>query len=235
MNILDAKSLQNVGQEYRGTTLDDKMNATEFIWYDQTYEAILSYGWNQSFAKQIHEEVYEQYNVLKILPVGCKSLESFHVSVLCEGKHLAQQIEQYYVKRINEYNNSKRNKQDYMYIHSFICMEKSMKDWNRNHRYWTVFTPERACKGSAIEFIRKRLKLKEREIICVGDSANDISMLSIDGYNSVIVANASQELLNFYNTQAMNGNNETIIKTIKETTLDVIEGLKYYGPQLLKQ
>eukprot|EP01083_Nonionella_stella_P142957 443324_1 len=89
-----------------------------------------------------------------------------------------------------------------MVIHSFTCLERTMEQYN--DAYWSVFTPERAGKGQAIEFLKRRLHLKESDIICCGDSGNDISMLSIDGINSVIVANASQELLDFYATKKEN-------------------------------
>ena len=37
-----------------------------------------------------------------------------------------------------------------------------------------------------------------RNIICIGDSGNDVSMMSIDGVHSVVVANASPDLTEFY-------------------------------------
>ena len=213
-------------------SFDDRMDGTEFLWYDRSYEAALSEGWDQQFAEQIHDEVSKKFNLLK-LPPKSKSLEPFRVGVLCEGQKLAKEIEQYYIKRVKEYNVENKNKSGFiaMEIHSFTCIERNMKE--NDNAYWSAFTPEKAGKGSAIEFLRGRLHLKENDIICMGDSGNDISMLGIDGYNSVIMANASQELLSFYEKKS-NGNNDKMIKTKQPKTLGVIEGLQFYGPRLLK-
>ena len=216
-------------------SFDDSMDSTEFLWYDKSYQALLSEGWDQQFAELIHGEVCNKYELLKLPPKSI-SVETFRIGVLCQGQKLAKEIEQYYIRRVNEYNQSNKDKSGFipMEIHSFTCIERNIAD--NNNAYWSAFTPQRAGKGSAIEFLRKRLHLKENDIICMGDSGNDISMLGIDGYNSVIMQNSSQELLNFYEQKTNGGdNNDKMIKTTKPNTLGVIQGLQFYGPKLLNK
>jgi len=55
--------------------------------------------------------------------------------------------------------------------------------------------PRRATKLTALEYLRKKLGLKEGEIIYCGDSGNDILPLTF-GYKSIIVRNAVPELKN---------------------------------------
>lgn len=215
-------------------SFDDTMDTTNFLWYDRSYEALLSEGWDQEFAELVHKEVSTKYQLLP-LPPKSKSCESFRIGVLCQGLKLAKEIEQYYIKRVNEYNEENKNKSGFnrMEIHTFTCVERNLKD--NDEAYWSAFTPEKAGKGSAIEFLRRRLHLQTNKIICMGDSGNDISMLGIDGYNSVIMENSSQELLNFYKQKTKgNGNGDKMMKTTKPKTLGVIEGLQFYGPRLLK-
>lgn len=55
--------------------------------------------------------------------------------------------------------------------------------------------PRSATKLTALEYLRKKLGLKEGEIIYCGDSGNDILPLTF-GYKSIIVRNAIPELKN---------------------------------------
>ena len=219
-------------------SFDDSMESTEFLWYDKSYEALLYEGWDQEFAELIHSEVCNKYELLP-LPTKSKSLETFRVGVLCQGLKLAKEIEQYFIFRVKQYNDENKDKSGFipMEIHSFTCIERNIPD--NDDAYWSAFTPERAGKGSAIEFLRKRLQLKESNIICMGDSGNDISMLGIDGYNSVIMGNSAKELLDFYEQRTKGkgkgNNNVNMIKTTKPKTLGVIEGLQFYGPKLLNK
>ena len=167
------------------------------------------------------------------LPSKWKSLEPFRVGVLCQGQEMAKQIEKYYIERVNEYNLENKDKYGFIpiEIHTFQCIERHLT--NNTDAYWSTFTPSKAGKGSGVEFIRKRLGLNENDIICMGDSGNDISMLGIHGYNSVVMANASQALIEFY--EENNNENNKLIKTKQSKTLGVIEGLQFYGPGLLKK
>ena len=55
--------------------------------------------------------------------------------------------------------------------------------------------PRRATKLAALEYLRKKLGLDQREIIYCGDSGNDTLPLTF-GYKSIIVRNAVSELKN---------------------------------------
>eukprot|EP00483_Globobulimina_turgida_P009536 UN09555 len=122
------------------------------------------------------------------------------------------------------------NNEELMAVHTFTCIGKKVDSINNKHEFWSTMSPINAGKGAAVEFVRKQLGLNKAHIICMGDSGNDLSMLGMDGYNSVVVANASSALLRFYDK---NHEHRNMIKTKQVCTLGVIEGLLHYGTQLL--
>lgn len=89
-----------------------------------------------------------------------------------------------------------------------------------------------AGKGAAISYLKGKLGVNAGDIVCVGDSGNDISMMSIDGVESVVVANASPDLMEFYEKHKGNGR---IIKVNAPCTLGVIEALKCHGKRVLRR
>eukprot|EP01084_Bolivina_argentea_P130687 230705_1 len=222
-----AQQVQSKSTHKIDMSFDDTMESMDFLWNDTSWQATLEEGWNQSLAENIYNEVKNKYELLA-MPPGSKEIESFRIGILIDGHEMAKEIEQLFIKRVNEYNYKNKNKNGFvaMNIHTFTCVERYT-----HNAYWSAFTPLKAGKGAAIEFLRKRLMVLNRNVICCGDSGNDISMLKIDGYNSVIVSNSSTELLNFYDD---NKNKLNIIKTNEPKTLGVIEGLQYYGVGLLK-
>ena len=207
-------------------SLDDSLDHDEFVWPDGLWEETLSEGWNQDFAARLHEEVSSKFSVLP-MPSGSKSLEQFRIGMLVDGQKRAKEMEQYFIRRVKEYN--VEHPDHPMMIHTFTCVERVAGDGNW---YWSAMTPERAGKGLAVEFLRKRLKADRDHVICMGDSGNDISMLGIEGYRSVVMANSSPELLNFHAQRKDDGN---MIKTKLPKTLGVIEGLERFGPRILRQ
>ena len=201
-------------------SFDDSVDTTEFTWYDRSWEAVLAKGWNYECAAKIHQEVHDKFDLFSMPKEN--SLEGFRVGVKCKGQVMATKVVKYYTERVREFNEGRDN---LMEVHTFTCIGNIEKN-----EVWATMTPSLAGKGAAVEFLRKRLHLNESDIICCGDSGNDISMLGIDGLNSVVVANASQVLLKFYNSKKEDGR---IYKTREPKTLGVIEGLEYYGDRLL--
>ncbi|MGZ4933973.1 MAG: HAD-IIB family hydrolase, partial [Halobacteriota archaeon] len=53
--------------------------------------------------------------------------------------------------------------------------------------------PKRAGKGEAVDYIRKRLKIRRKHVLAAGDSGNDIGLLSA-GFLAVVVGNHKSEL-----------------------------------------
>jgi sucrose-6F-phosphate phosphohydrolase len=53
--------------------------------------------------------------------------------------------------------------------------------------------PERAGKGDAVDYIRKRLRISRKHVLAAGDSGNDIGLLSA-GFLAVVVGNHKSEL-----------------------------------------
>ena len=206
-------------------SLDDTLDHDEFVWADTLWEETLSEGWNQDFAAQLFEEICGEFDILP-LPPGSHALELFRVGPLVQGQDQAKAVEQYFIRRVIEYN--KEHPHEPMMIHTFTCVERNIGDGNA---YWSAMTPEKAGKGSAVEFIRKRLGMQRERVICMGDSGNDISMLGIEGYRSVVMANSSQELLDFYEQRK----GKEMIKTKASKTLGVIEGLECFGPAILRR
>ena len=72
-----------------------------------------------------------------------------------------------------------------------------------------------SSKGIAIDFLAKKLKYSKDEIISIGDSFNDLSMLKMGGL-SVAVSNAPQEIKNNVLYVTNNTNNENAIKEVIE-------------------
>jgi sucrose-phosphate synthase len=53
--------------------------------------------------------------------------------------------------------------------------------------------PKRAGKGEAVDYIRKRLRIRRNHVLAAGDSGNDIGLLSA-GFLAVVVGNHKSEL-----------------------------------------
>jgi sucrose phosphatase-like protein len=53
--------------------------------------------------------------------------------------------------------------------------------------------PKRAGKGAAVDYVRKRLRIRRKNVLAAGDSGNDIGLLSA-GFLAVVVGNHKLEL-----------------------------------------
>ena len=230
---VQSQSIHKIGKDL---AFDDNINHEDFLLHDKAWEDVMKQGWNQNLAEQIHDELVMKYDLLP-LPHASKSLEPFRIGVLCKGYETSKEIERYINQRIDEYNeNNKDNNDGFipMSVHTYTAAEGYEPD-----AYWSAATPVMTGKGSAIEFLRNKLEMKQQDIICVGDSGNDISMMEIEGVNGVLVANASHELVSFYeemHKKSSNGdgkNKARMMKADKPNTLGVIEGLNHYGQIIL--
>lgn len=202
----------------------------DFMWADDPWTNSLSDGWNQALAEEIFME-FKNAHGCEELPIGSLHFDEFRVAAYVKGEHLAKIAQQLFELRVKEYNSENRNKPLFvpMEIHTFHCRERYVDDC-----WWSAMTPLKAGKGCAVEWIRTKLHLTsdmdKSKLIAVGDSGNDISMLDVDGICSVIVSNASNELLSYFE----NHENPNMILTKNERALGVIEGLQYFGSKILQ-
>lgn len=81
--------------------------------------------------------------------------------------------------------------------------------------------PKRAGKGEAVDYIRKRLRIRRNHVLAAGDSGNDIGLLS-KGFLAVVVGNHKSEL----NTDALPED----VYWARESYADgIIEGIQHFG------
>jgi sucrose-phosphate synthase len=81
--------------------------------------------------------------------------------------------------------------------------------------------PKRAGKGEAVDYIRKRLRIRRNHVLAAGDSGNDIGLLS-KGFLAVVVGNHKSEL----NTDALP---EGVYWASESYADGIIEGIKHFG------
>jgi sucrose phosphatase-like protein len=80
--------------------------------------------------------------------------------------------------------------------------------------------PERAGKGAAVEYLRKRLRTRPRNVLVAGDSGNDIELLSA-GFLAVVVGNHKSEL----NANALPGD---VYWAQENYAAGIIEGITHF-------
>merc|ERR1712129_567398 len=82
---------------------------------------------------------------------------------------LAKEIETFFIQKVEKYNEQRRiDSESTMQIHSFIGAERNLSE--HTDAFWSAFTPAQAGKGSAVEFVRKKLKMNTEQIIVCGDA-----------------------------------------------------------------
>ena len=90
-----------------------------------------------------------------------------------------------------------------------------------SHDWYLDITPKGVNKATAIHHLLKQHDLSIEQVCVAGDSANDTSMLTIDGVKSILVANHYPEVAH------LSGRDN--VYTSKATHAEgVLEGLKYW-------
>jgi len=81
--------------------------------------------------------------------------------------------------------------------------------------------PAKAGKGEAVDYVRKRLRIRKKHVLAAGDSGNDIGLLSA-GFLAVVVGNHKAEL----NTDALP---KDVYWAHANYAEGVIEGIQHFG------
>lgn len=90
-----------------------------------------------------------------------------------------------------------------------------------SHDWYLDITPQGVNKATAIQHLLKQHDLSVEEVCVAGDSANDTSMLTIEGVNSILVANHYPEVAHL--------SDRDNVYTSRATHAEgVLEGLKYW-------
>jgi sucrose phosphatase-like protein len=80
--------------------------------------------------------------------------------------------------------------------------------------------PEKAGKGKAVDYIRKKLRIPRNHVLAAGDSGNDIGLLSA-GFLAVVVGNHKSEL----NKDVLPGD---VYWALKSYAGGIVEGIGYF-------
>ena len=251
------KSDENSGSSRSSSRLASGSNGNNEPFFDVFWNERMKFGWNQ----QLAESLFHDYNgkfkeTVFELDDGRLNIEPFRVSlsVLTETDAKAAltfldekicEYNRYILKTPNLSNSNQKKKQEMFQYHSFYCIDPTKKF------FWVAITPCFAGKGNALNWILNKLKMvgKKDEIdrnaieneksaiqtsklIVCGDSGNDVSMMNHENSNVVIVANSSNELIEYYQEQKeTRGSN--IYLTNEHLTLGVIEGLEHFSKDLV--
>ncbi|PPA69848.1 Cof-type HAD-IIB family hydrolase [Jeotgalibacillus proteolyticus] len=88
----------------------------------------------------------------------------------------------------------------------------------RSKPYFLEFTEYGVTKGTSIEQLAEKLGVKQREIIAVGDSYNDLSMIEFAGLG-VAMGNAPEDIKEAANFVADTNMNDGVAKIVEEFLL----------------
>lgn len=94
-----------------------------------------------------------------------------------------------------------------------------------NNVTYVDIIPAKADKGNAMRYIQNQLNYNAQNTVACGDSGNDVALYRNGSAKGVIVANATDELLNWY---ALN-QNENVYLTKEKYAMGVVDGLKHFG------
>lgn len=75
-------------------------------------------------------------------------------------------------------------------------------------------------KGNAVKMLAEKLNIKKEEVMCIGDSGNDLSMLKEAGL-SVVMGNASDNIKKYADFVTDTNENSGVAKAINKFILDV--------------
>jgi Cof subfamily protein (haloacid dehalogenase superfamily) len=90
---------------------------------------------------------------------------------------------------------------------------------NRSKPFIIEIVPHGINKGLAVEFVAKRHGINREDVICVGDSENDLTMLAAAGL-SVCVANGSEEVKKNVDVIAPDCDDDPVSWVIRKYGLD---------------
>ncbi len=85
--------------------------------------------------------------------------------------------------------------------------------------------PHTSDKGQAMQFLRQKWKFAAEQTVVCGDSGNDIAMLAVGRERGIIVANAREELLQWYHQHPA----DYRYLAQNPYAAGIMEGLKYFG------
>ncbi|PGT84839.1 MULTISPECIES: Cof-type HAD-IIB family hydrolase [Bacillaceae] len=90
----------------------------------------------------------------------------------------------------------------------------------RSKPYFLEFTEKGVTKGTSLNQLIQRCGIKQEEVIAIGDSYNDISMIEFAGLG-VAMGNAPQEIKDLANFVADTNMNDGVAKVVDEFILNV--------------
>lgn len=90
-----------------------------------------------------------------------------------------------------------------------------------SHDWYLDITPKGVNKATAIHHLLQQHDLSVEEVCVAGDSANDTSMLTIEGVNSILVANHYPEVAHL-------SDRDNVYTSTATHAEGVLEGLKYW-------
>lgn len=106
-------------------------------------------------------------------------------------------------------------------VEQTLASNQHQADLTYSHDWFLDITPKGINKAAAIKHLANKHKLAMDEICVAGDSANDTSMLTMTGVNSILVANHYPEVAYL--------RERTNIYTSRAThSAGVLEGLQYW-------
>ncbi|WP_117234069.1 HAD-IIB family hydrolase [Vibrio maerlii] len=110
---------------------------------------------------------------------------------------------------------------EYQELKAVLETAKIKVDLTYSHNWFLDITPKGVCKASAIRFLMNKHNIKAEEVCVAGDSANDSTMLTMEGINGILVANHYPEVAHLSDSKS--------IYTSKATHAEgVLEGLIHW-------
>jgi len=115
----------------------------------------------------------------------------------------------------------KLDKKQYALIKDVLLQHVIDADLTYSHDWFLDITPKGINKAAAIAHLMQKHDLSAEEICVAGDSANDTTMLTMSGINSILVANHYQEVAHLSKL-------DNVYTSTATHAQGVLEGLKYW-------